>query len=260
MAAGCMAVSFIVASRSSLGRADDDRVCFESAAEGQRLERAGKLTEARASFVACAQKSCPTEVVSHCEEWLRDVTNTIPSVVLVGQDAKGRDVTDAATTIDGVPVRNAFSGTALSLDPGPHRLHFVRPGSAPVDLTLVARVHEKERRVDVVFRDLEAPVPAAAWVLGSVGIVGLGLFAGFGIYGVTQRASLGCDVGCSSDSYSQVRREFVTADVSLGVGLISLAGATWVFLARSHKPPEESARLGLSPVVAGRSAGFAFRF
>jgi hypothetical protein len=255
-----MWVAFVVASRPSLGLAQDDRVCFESAAEGQKLERAGKLLEARTSFVACAQKSCPTEVVSHCEEWLSTVSGAIPSVVLVGRDAQGRDVTDAAATIDGVAVKDAFSGSAVSLDPGPHRLHFVRAGSPPVDLTLVARVHEKERRLNVEFGEIHAPVPAAAWVLGGVGVVGVGLFTAFGIYGVSQRETLGCNVDCSPDSYASVRREFVTADVSLGVGLLSLAGATWVFLARSHKAAGASARIDFLPVFAGRSAGLAIRF
>jgi hypothetical protein len=255
-----MCVAFIMASRPTPGMAADDRACFESAAEGQRLERAGKLIEARSDYVACAQKTCPAEVVSHCEEWLGAVSGGIPSIVLVGRDAQGRDVTDAGMTLDGAAVEGAFSGNAVSLDPGPHRLHFTRTGSPPLDLTLVARVHEKERRVNVEFGELHTPVPAAAWILGGTGVVGIGLFAAFGIYGVSQRQTLGCDAGCSPDSYASVRREFVTADVSLGVGLLSLAGATWVFLARSHKPAEASARLDFVPVFAGRSAGLALRF
>jgi hypothetical protein len=254
-------VAIALIAQPALGADTDDRACFDAAAAGQKLERQTKLIEARAAYVACAQKRCPVEVVAHCTEWLVSVSEAIPSVLLVGRDSRGRDVVDAQTMIDGVVIPDAFSGNAISLDPGLHRLRFSRQSSTPVDLTLVARIHEKERRVNVEFTSESVPVPLAAWLLGGVGLVGGGVFVGFGSYGLSQRGAYGCGVACSPDEYASVRRDFVTADVGLGVGILALGGAAWLFFSRPrHAASTASASVNVWPLVDERGAGLVGRF
>ncbi len=54
---GAGLLSVLLVAASSPARADDE-ACFRAAVEGQKLERSGKLLDARERFVACAQRSC----------------------------------------------------------------------------------------------------------------------------------------------------------------------------------------------------------
>ena len=80
----------------------------------------------------------------------------------------------------------------------------------------------------------ERPVPAAVWVLGGVGVAALASFAGFAVAGASQRDDLksSCEPLCASGDVSKVRTKLVVADVSLGVGIVALGAATYLFVTR----------------------------
>ena len=97
------------------------------------------------------------------------------------------------------------------------------------------------RRVAV--RPAEPSVPVASWVLGGIGIASLGVFGTFAALGASDRASDGCDRGCSDASYTHVNNEFIAADVALAVGLASLsAAAIWLLVRRSSRDATHAAR------------------
>jgi hypothetical protein len=73
-------------------------------------------------------------------------------------------------------------------------------------------------------------------VLGGAALVGVAAFAYFGLNGIADRKSLRCDTdaGCDSSSYGKVRREFVAADVGLGVAVLTAAAAAWLLFDSWH--------------------------
>jgi hypothetical protein len=88
-----------------------------------------------------------------------------------------------------------------------------------------------------------APVPVApkprtlGWIFGGVGVLALGSFGYFGLSGKSLDNELEreCAPRCSSDRVDHVRTQYIVADVSLGVGLVSLALATYFFLAPERR-------------------------
>lgn len=239
-------------------RADSAQVCFDAAVDGQKHRDAGKLIAARERFIACA-KGCPDEVMKDCANWLSDVDAALPTVVFGAHDGNGHDLLDVRVSVDGRAVGDTSQGKPVALDPGTHTVRFERDGAAPIERTLVVRAGEKNRNIVADFaqqQKKEAPpgIPTATWVLGGVGVVGLGVFGYFGATGLSEYRRFGCDVGCAADDKRSVDTKFLIADVALVVGVSSLAAATIVWVMR---PKSEVA---MTPVRGGTYATLTFRF
>src|SRR5215216_6574739 len=86
------AVGWLLASLPASSRAASDaQTCIATHADGQVLRNQRKLLEAREKFVGCIAESCPPLVRKDCAEFLKNVESSLPSVVLAGIDARGRD-------------------------------------------------------------------------------------------------------------------------------------------------------------------------
>jgi hypothetical protein len=268
-----LALGATLAGWSPPAKADGD-ACLAAPVEGQQLQRAGKLLAARDRFAACARKTCPAEIVQDCTRWEQQVASAVPSVVLVARDGKGRDLVDVAVAIDGQP-DVAVSARAVELDPGSHRFVFRRRRSADVEVNLLLREGERDRPVAATFgvpapprpspveeptATPSRPVPVAAWIAGAVGVLGFASFATFGALGVSDRASSGCGVGCSQSQKDHVDGELRAADVSLGVGVVALGVATWLYLARPIVAASEGILFDVRPAPGGGFATLGARF
>ncbi len=128
---------------------------FESA---QTLRQAGRLLEARATLIQCAQAECPGALVQQCSAWYDEVERDTPGFVVTATDA-GRDVIDVRVIADGTVIAESLTGVELRLDPGPHVLRFEMPGKAPREQQVLLRVGERRRNIEVVF---DPPPPAHA--------------------------------------------------------------------------------------------------
>jgi hypothetical protein len=223
--------------------------CLTSPVEGQKLRKVDQLLSARDRFTVCARNTCPSEIVRDCVQWLGEVDAAIPSVVLAARDASGRDLLDVHISIDGNPSVNA-NQRAIELDPGIRRFVFQKEGSPDVSLQVLLREGEKNREVVATFAAPPAPpestrllpsprpapvlerqMPVAAWVLGGVGVAALGSFGAFAGIGLSERQNDHCDSGCSSSQKADVETKYQVADVSLGVAVVALGIATWVYFA-----------------------------
>jgi hypothetical protein len=215
-------------------------------------------------------------VRKYCADWLAQVEDRIPSVVFRAQSADGADVTDATVTVDG-GAAHAVDGTATRLNPGEHAVHFEHEGDPPVDMHVVLAETEKGRIVSARFAakavatpaPVEAPAPATggagispvAIALAGVGVVGLGAFTYLGLTAKSDLDNLRqtCAPNCASSDLDAVKQKALFADLSLGVGVVALGAAAWVFLA-NRPAPSAAALLDVRPTPGGAVARVGGRF
>jgi len=257
-------------------RADDVDACVASHETGQVARRQGKLLAARQSFRECASASCPAVLQEDCSRRLAEIEASVPTVVIEARDATGRETADVAVSVDGMPAAERLGGLAIPLDPGERQFRFESAGTV-VESRVILREGEKNRKVRVDFSSLaprasaapsvptvvrtpapSRPIPTAAYVLGGLGLIGLGSFAVWGILGKVQQASFDdCKPNCADAKYDVMQRDYVIADASFGVGIVALAVAGILVLTRpsTSTPPSSKA-----PKPAGRADSAPIRF
>ena len=87
--------------------------------------------------------------------------------------------------------------------------------------------------------------------------VALSSFAYFGLSGHAKQNALDdCRPGCDSSLRAPLKRDYIAADVSLGVGLVALGLAAWTAIAsQSAAPPRAAFDFGMT----GQSAFIGYR-
>lgn len=257
---GTALASIALASVASARAADapSTEACVAAHVAAQREQKAGKLGSARASAKTCAAPSCPDVIVSECSAIFSAVDKAMPSVVFKVKDEGGADVVAARVLDGGAPIADRLDGKAIELDPGEHRFSVEAPGLTLAPQVVLLREGERLR---VVSFSAAAPRPEASrapspafWALGAAGLAGLGLFAGLGGAGLAVRQGLedqGCKPSCAEEDVDALRRLFLGADVSLGLGVASLAAATIVFFVVPGPSTEARASLRLGGAPGG---------
>jgi hypothetical protein len=108
----------------------------------------------------------------------------------------------------------------------------------------------------------EAGFPAATYILGGVALIGFGSFAFFGLRGRTRQAELDaqCGPSCSREFADPIARDYLIADVSLGVGLLATALGAWILIdANSSAGQTPRAASGVRVVPLASGAGLLVR-
>jgi hypothetical protein len=141
---------------------DAKQACISAVEQGQTERDDGKYRQARLSFLACAQDSCPRVIQQSCTKWLRELDESAPTIVLAAKDDQGNDLTDVNVSFDGAPFVTLLDGKPVEVDVGEHVIRFDREGSAPVEQKLLLRAGEKARVVSVVLRRTGASTDADA--------------------------------------------------------------------------------------------------
>jgi hypothetical protein len=237
----------------------DKNACVTAFVEAQKLRKSGSLVKARAELVTCAQTSCPEVVRDKCVAWLPEVEAETPSVILVAKSGDGSDLTDVEVHIDQESATRRIDGQSIPLDPGEHVFVF-RRGDERKEQRVVLSARNKDRQVEVSFiEDAPKPapkpkprkksVPVGVYVLGGVGVVALGSFGYFGITALRDRSDLKerCAPGCTQDEKESVDRKLLIADISLGVAVVSLGAATWIFLGNRGESGEVAVQAQPAP-------------
>ena len=278
--AGLLLATTSFGAAASLSAASADKAACVAAYEAEQTARKdGRLREARDKALFCAQAACPAVVRDQCTQWIAEIDQSMPTVVFSVTDDAGNDVTDVEVWVDGVKLVDKLDGKAVAIDPGKHALKLVPASGAPVEQTIVVREGEKNREVkrtlaadrpeastepgkqpDSTAPDdakskpqdapatpppelpRERPTPAAVYVLGAVGLVGLGVFTTFAVLGMQNKTSLdnsGCRPNCAQSDVDRVKQQFLIGDLGLGLGVVSLGAAAIVYLTRGEAPPPE---------------------
>jgi hypothetical protein len=232
--------------------AEAPRSCLEAVERGQSLRDQTKLRQARAAFLTCAADPCPAVIQHDCAQWVNDVNTRIPTVILTATDPAGHDLVDVRVWVDGEPFATRLDGIAVPIDPGVHVFRFESANAAPLEQQAVVREAEKYQGLHVVIhpavrlppprppppsRPVESPAtstsfPVGAAVAASAGAVATGFFATFGILSLSYSHQLHstCAPGCSASQKDTLVGDVRATDVSLGIGVVAFAVATWLYL------------------------------
>ncbi|AUX44639.1 uncharacterized protein SOCE26_061050 [Sorangium cellulosum] len=266
----------------------DKQACAAAYERAQDLRRKGRLLDAREALIACSQPSCPAAAVADCGPWLAEVEQSLPSVVIAARDMRGRDRLDVRVLVDGRLVAPALDGKAVPVDPGTHTFRYEPAGGPAIEERVLIREGEKNRRLTVTLgappagdhalaphaerraspaegRSPDAPassVPALVWVFGGAGVAGLAVFAAAGAMSLGAEADLraSCAPRCAAGDVNAIRVQHAVADVGLGVGVLSLGAAAWLYVTRpaAAAPPKgrsAAPRPVVRPFLAGAAAG-----
>ncbi len=252
----------------------DREACAQAYEQSQVLRRSGRLRAARRDLLVCAQQSCPQVVIEQCAQWLKEVDQSLPTVVFAVRDDVGRDRQDVQVWMDDEVLVERLDGTAVAVDPGPRMFQFRFPGGRTVEREVLVRQGEKNRTIEVAWPAAPEPDAAlepaphppapraapgaepsasASWmqptpmILGGVTLAGMASFAYFGLrarHDVDEMRE-DCAPGCSSGQVEEARTHALVADVSLGIAIAAAAGAVVVWSTES--PESETARVGVGP-------------
>jgi hypothetical protein len=263
----CVAVALCL-SRSPTAWAQDvtKSGCADASEEAQQHRVANHVKEAAADLIRCTQPTCPSIIKQFCEQMLREVRAQLPSIVLVARDARGNDVLDARVALDGAWLPDLRRGTAVDLDPGEQVVRFEHPGSAPVEMHIVAHEGEKDRVILATFADnppapatsaapatsvapatplepaapkAEAPkramaagLPTVGYAVGALGLLGAGVFAYLAVSG--QATADGCaSHGCSQDTLHGLDGKRVATWSVGAVSALALGVGAWLLVSAS---------------------------
>ena len=261
---------------SGFAHAEDDKAaCLDSYVKAQKLRQDAKLRTAMSELAKCSREACPAMIRAECTKWQTETEQSIPSVVFSVHGPDGSDLTDVKVTMDDEVLASDLKGTAINVDPGPHRFLFERPGNAPKELKLVVLLEgEKRRKIDVVLAAADRapaatpvtlpppppakgekgedapsgpsrPIPTSVFVLGGIGIAAFGGFVGFALSGYSGKSDLDdCKPFCSKDQIDDNKTTFLISDIFLGVSVVSLGVATYLFLTRPEARSTNAASRG----------------
>jgi hypothetical protein len=264
--------------------------CVQAHAEAQQRRMHGSLLAAREELLVCGRNDCPTPVMNDCAGWLNEVEASLSSIVFAVSDQAGHDIVDASVRADGKLLSERSDGRALTLDPGTYTFALTAPRRATVEITLSVRQSEKNRIVRVELPQppppvaAEAPttsdvhtmpaqpvpamaephpVPVVSYILAGTTLVGVGAFVYFGLSGnALHRQWQHCTNDCD-DVRRTGKRDYVLADIALGVAIVSLPAAIITYVvARPERDGAEhaqTARHDVTPLWWPGGAGVQWR-
>lgn len=234
--------------------AADVQQCAGAAERAQQFRDDGKYRSARAELLTCGREECPAMVRRDCMQWLNEVNQASPSVVVRAKDAAGADLGDVQVTIDGEVATDRIDGKPILVDPGPHVVGGRAPGLPAVEQNVIIQAGEKNRLIELRFATGNAPSDApsapptsrgstygaAPWIIGGLGVASLAVAGTFAALGLSERSDLrlqpcASTATCSPSDVDSVHTKFLVADISAGVGIVALGVATFLFLTSGPK-------------------------
>lgn len=257
---------FVLAPATAMA-APTRQACVTAYEETQTSMRRSRLTQARASLQTCLDEACPSMLRTDCAGWLKEVEARMASVV-VELVVDGAPVREAKLSIDGQAKSKELDGRAIEVDPGNHTFKVETAAGKEATLEAVVREGEKLKNVRLEIGSPKppppppvapAPVPAPAvhtsrpvpwpvFVAAGVSVVGLAGFGVFAAQGSSGKSDLDpCRPNCSEDRLSDLRSDFIAADVLLGVSVVALGAAAYFYFTRPT-------------VTTSRTYGAAFAF
>jgi hypothetical protein len=247
--------------------ADDKAECVSASENAQKLKDDRKFIKAREQMLVCARDVCPAAVKKDCADQVADLDKRTPTVVFHVKDKTGQDLVAVKITGDGNPLTEQLDGRAITLDPGVHTFRFEAAGNEPLEQKIVLAEGERDRNITVSFGHPggEQPIPTTkksapigAFVLAGIGLVGMGVGAGFWGAGLGEKSSYEpggsaqCAPGCSPSQVDSVHTKLVVGDVAFFAGTALLAGGLiWMIVHYASGGPSNKEGTALLDVATG---------
>ena len=252
--------------------AADPLICAQAYERAQEERTVGRLSAAIEHLRSCIDSTCPKFIREDCLRWMDQTEIALPTVVFSVRQ-EGKDLSEVEILCDGDLLVGTLDGKALPVDPGLHNFTFNVPGLAAVGRQLLIREGERNRVINVDF-GTPSPSPASsvktvppappartgalAYGLVGVGALGVAGFTVFGLLGHSRQGELErtCSPNCQSGQIDGVRTQYLLADTCLGVGLVSLGFATYLFV-KSHgkSSPDRNGTTSISFIPRSTGAG-----
>lgn len=245
--------------------------CLDAYTEGQRARKSGEFGRARELLAACGGATCPAALHGDCQRWLTEVEAATPTAVFRVLSPNGEEIHDAQLSVNEAPAV-MLDGRAIQFDPGEHELEFRAPGFQPLrrrqsfveGQKLVSHTVELQPLVAGEVSPAASPTPLKdsalddslttetspgtnlpLWLGIGVAAVGAGGFTYFGLTArEDEKALSSCSPNCANARVEGVERNYLLANISLGVGAVGLLGAVaWLVFA----PDEPNATGSTAP-------------
>ena len=270
---------------AALAQPDPVANCVSAHDGAQDDRQQGKLGGCTRQAGACAPPM-PARALfaSSAAKLLSEVEKSLPSVVFVVKDGDGDgdELSDVSVFADGKKVTERLTGTAVALDPGPRVFRFERAGATPMEKSVVVREGEKLQRVEIAFpstkpspaksgvdpgrhKDAKPPkedrgsagIPAASYAFGGLALVALGGFTYFALSGRNKENDLrdSCAPNCKSGSSDDMYRDYIVADIALGVAAVSTGLAIYFLIDSSQASSSAAGGLAYGRTATGGPHG-----
>jgi len=264
----------------------DVTACVQAHTSGQREAKAGRFKAASELFASCvSEQGCPDAIRAECAEFYKGAEHSVPTLIFAALDERGGDLIQVRVSAEEQVLCETLDGRPIPVDPGEHHFKFELASGQVLESDVLVREGEKNRIVSVRAKPTPSTaseartssldvdqgarkLPTSFWVASGVGAAALVSFGAFAAMGHGKQSSLNdCSPSCSSSShadYDAMSQNYLIADISLGVAVVSAGVATWLFLssdrsrAAAHASAGPVARLSLTPLVSTRGAGLVF--
>jgi len=248
--------------------------CSASYESAQRERGQGKFLEATQAAQACSQIECNPLIVQECIKLLEQFHAETPTMVFSARNGRGEEIAAVRLEIDGKLVAEHIDGMAIAVNPGLHTFRFTTDGVDPVEIKHTARVGDKNRLIEVQLGKPEpktpegaaaastapaAPpqakkgIPVASYLLGGLGIVGLGAFTYLRLSASSDYNDLSesCSPRCNPDDVDEIHTKYQLSYVGLGVGIAGLGAAALVFAVSRSSEGTPTSEVAVVPTPDG---------
>ncbi len=265
--------------------AESPAQCLAAYEDAQVLRRQGDLVRSAEQLLSCGGPACPVRMQRDCQRWWDEVQRSLPTVVFRVRGPDGEALPGATIAIDGAAPR-PLDGRALQMNPGQHQVVFAHDGYEPLRTPVFITEGEKLEPHDISLlplggtpasvtpssalrlRRVLSPAPdgtaagrepaqrswagpIAAGAVAALGGVGLAYFGSSARGG--EDALDRCTPDCGQGSIDAVKRDYLFANLSLGVGVAALLGAGLMLLLDE---PDDGAQSGSAARTPGASVPF----
>jgi hypothetical protein len=260
------------ASSAAIATNAADKVrCTAAYEQSQELRRHDALSAARSQLVICEQ-ACPRALAADCTKWEAEVEALMPTVRLRATDGQGHSV-DARVLVDGTLLVERIGDASIAVDSGDHTFRFESASGLTSEVRVSLHGGERDRTIEAVLAPARAAEPAAhasegrpfptpTYVLGAVGVVGVGLALALTTWGHLDAGHLAstCAPRCAPGDVDSIRTAYDVGWVIGGIGVVSLAVALVLWKPWEERPAPTSGGLFVLPTVGGGAAlGWTFR-
>lgn len=278
----CSLLGFAFSGSAAAQAGDHD--CSAVYDAGRDAEREGDLHTALELYQSCAVDSCADPARRSCEARALRLELDAPSVVPLANDADGEPLVDADVTMDGKLLTSHLDGLAIAVEPGLHEFVFSKNGDVFGQVRLVVAQGQRNREIwmnvtaaeqpqrlpTVVLRRETSPAAphattvdrggpgATPYLLGGAALLAGGAYALMSTWARDDNEQLSrCAPNCSKGNVEHIRKLYLAADISLGVGIAAAVGSIATFLlSSSGSGSQDKSAFSVQPQRTGALATF----